>query len=138
MDFITPEILSGELIPVLLGLSTEANETAHRMYREYGVVSHVFCDKITLPRRLTLCMKYHVIRHTTGEQLTVRALIDFAEQLGNADVIMYLIPCTEKYANTVWENRELLERYFVIADKPEMQRVWFGAETPLVGRKGEV
>ena len=137
MDFITSDILSGELIPVLLGLSTEANETAHRMYRRYGVVSHVFCDKITLPRRLTLCMKYHIIRHTKGELLTVRALIDFAEQLGNADVILYLIPCTESYANTIWENRELLERYYVIADGPEMQRVWFGESTEIQSKKGD-
>ena len=137
MDFITADILSGELIPVLLGLSPEANETAHRMYRQYGVVSHVFCDKIPLGRRLTLCMKYHVIRHTTKEQLMIRALTDFAEQLGNADVILYLIPCTEGYANTVWENRELLERHFVIADKPEMQRVWFGGDMLPANGKGD-
>lgn len=137
MDFITADILSGELIPVLLGLSPEAGETAHRMYRQYGVVSHVFCEKIPLPRRLTLCMKYHIIRHTAKERLMVRALIDFAEQLGNADVILYLIPCTEGYANMVWENREILESRFVIADKPEMQRVWFGETALPTGGKGD-
>lgn len=128
MDFIMTDVLSGELVPVLLGLSVEANETAHRMYRKYGVVSHVFCDKIPLPMRLTLCMKYHIIRHTSGEMLMIRALTDFAEQLGNADVILYLIPCTESYANMVWSHRDELERRFVIADKPEMLRVWFGED----------
>ena len=126
MDFIVKDVLSGELIPVLLGLSAEATETAHRMYRKYGVVSHVFCDKISLPRRLSLCMKFHVIRHSADKRLMVQALLDFAGQLENADVILYLIPCTESYANMVWQNRDTLERYFVIADKPEMERVWFG------------
>lgn len=128
MDFIMKDVLSGELVPVLLGLSAEANETAHRMYRQYGVVSHVFCDKIPLPRRLTLCMKFHIIRHTVDERLLIHALHDFAGQLENTDVILYLIPCTEAYANMVWHNRDELERRFVIADKPEMNRVWFGEE----------
>ena len=120
MDFIMADVLSGELVPVLLGLSPEANETAHRMYRKYGVVSHVFCDKIPLPMRLTLCMKYHVIHHTKDEMLMLHALDDFAGQLSNADVILYLIPCTEGYANMVWQNRDELERRFVIADTDEI------------------
>ena len=136
MDFIMEDILSGELVPVLLGLSTEANETAHRMYRKYGVLSHVFGERIPFQMRFSLCMKIHTIRHTANDELMLRALIDFSEQLGNADVILYLIPCTERYANMVWRNRDLLERRFVIADKPEMARVWFGEE-PLPQKKTE-
>ena len=128
MDFIMKDVLSGELVPILLGTSAEAVETARRMYRMYGVVSHVFCDKIPLPRRLSLCMKFHIIRHTSDERLMIYALKDFAEQLENADVILYLIPCTEKYANIVWQHRDELERRFVIADRPEMNRVWFGED----------
>ena len=74
-------------------------------------------------------MKFHVIRHSAAnERLMLRALIDYAEQLGNAEVILYLIPCTERYANMIWQNRDRLERSFVIADKPEMERVWFGED----------
>ena len=134
MDFIKADILSGELVPVLLGISQEANETAHRMFRQYGVVSHVFCDKIPLSMRLSLCMKFHPVHRTANEQLLRKALIDFAHQLENADIILYLIPCTEKHANLVWEHRDELERYFVIADKPEMARVWFGEEKSTGGQ----
>ncbi|MBE6553718.1 MAG: hypothetical protein E7666_05180 [Ruminococcaceae bacterium] len=132
------DILSGELIPVLLGISAEAHETAHRMYREYGVLSHVFCSRVPLAMRFNLCMKFHMIRHTAHEQLMLRALIDFAEQLGNADVILYLIPCTEPFANFVWQHKDLLERRFVIADRPEMLRVWFGEETQKIAGKEEI
>ncbi len=128
MDFIMADVLSGKLVPVIVGMSAEANETAHRMYRKYGVVSHVFCDRIPLPMRLSLCMKFHMIRHSVdNELLMLKALTDYAEQLGNAEIILYLIPCTERYANLVWQHREELESRFVIADKPEMERVWFGA-----------
>jgi len=130
MDYIKKDALSGELIPVLLGLSQEVNETAHRMYRQYGVVSHVFCEKIPLAMRLSLCMKFHLIKHTSDERLMTQALHDFADQLGNAEVILYLIPCTEEYASFVWKHCENLEGKFVIASKEEMYRVWFGEDFP--------
>lgn len=132
MDYIVKDILSGELVPVLLGLSSETAETARRMYRKYGVISHVFCDKIPLSMRLSLSMKYHIVPHSAkNDRLMIKALTDYAEQLGNAEVILYLIPCTERYANMLWQNRDALERVYVLADKPEMERVWFGEDAPL-------
>ena len=128
MDFIMKDVLSGELVPILLGFSQEAQETAQRMFRKYGVVSHVFCNKIPLPFRLSLSMKFHVIRSTSEDRLMLQALFDYAEQLENADRILYLIPCTEHYASFVWNHRDCLESTFVIADKLEMNRVWFGEQ----------
>lgn len=129
MEYIMNDVLSGAIVPVLLGITTEASETAHRMYRRHGVLSHVFCDRIPLPSRLSLCMKFHRIPETAGEQLMLQALTDFADQLGNADLILYLIPCNEHYTKLVWDHAEELERRFVIADRNEMERVWFGAES---------
>ncbi len=127
MDFIVKDILSGELIPVLLGVSPEANRTARRFFRQYGVVSHLFCDKIPLTMRLTYCIKFHPI-HNTTDRLMLTALQDFAEQLGNADVILYLIPCTVDHANFMWQNRGELEKRYVLASQPEMEKVWYGEE----------
>ena len=132
MEYIMNDVLSGAIVPVLLGLSTEASETAHRMYRRHGVMSHVFCDRIPLASRLSLCMKFHRIPTTTDEALMLQALTDFADQLSNADLILYLIPCNEHYTKFVWDHAEDLERRFVIADHAEMERVWFGAnDAPL-------
>ena len=128
MEYIMNDVLSGAIVPVLLGLTTEASETAHRMYRRHGVMSHVFCDRVPFAMRLSLCMKFHRIPDTTGDKLMLQALTDFADQLGNADLILYLIPCNEHYTNFVWNHTEELERRFVIADRAEMDRVWFGAE----------
>ena len=128
MEYIMNDVLSGAIVPNLLGLTTEASETAHRMYRRHGVMSHVFCERIPFSMRLSLCMKFHRIPDTTGDELMLQALIDFADQLGNADLILYLIPCNEHYTKFVWDHAEDLERRFVIADRAEMERVWFGAE----------
>ena len=126
MDFITEDILSGDLIPVLLGYSQETVETARRMFRSHNVVSHVFCESVPLPLRISLCMKFHLVTHTSGDRLMLEALADFAAPYEKTDALLYLIPCTEAYANLVWRNRAQLESLFMIADRPEMYRVWFG------------
>ena len=132
MDFIATDLLSSEIVPVLLGYSPEALETARRMYRRYGVISHVFCDAIPLPMRISLSCKFHIIRHRhAGERLMLRALQDFAEQLENADLILYLIPCTERDAALLWNFREALEGRYVIADRKELECVLFGTATSL-------
>ena len=128
MDFIQDEILCGELVPVLLGTSSEAMQTARRFFKKFGTVSHVFSHRTPLTARLSLCVKYHTIQHSAGDLLMLTALKDFAKQLGNADLILYLIPCTEDYANFIWRNKEALEPFFVVADQPEMDRVWYGDE----------
>ena len=92
MDFLDEESIAGELVPVLLGCSMGTIQTAHRLYRQYNVVSHVFCNKIPLPMRLSICMKYHVVHHTAGERLMLLALAEFSERLEKSDVIPYLIP----------------------------------------------
>lgn len=138
MDYIVHEVLSSEIVPVLLGFSQEAQETARRMFRKYGVVSHVFCERVPLPLRLSLCMKFHQIHRTADERLMMDALFDFADQLENADVILYLIPCTEAYVNMIWRGREDLETRFVIADREEMARVWLGDGEGTTSKGGAV
>ena len=129
MDFTENGAPISELVPVLLGISPEAMQTARRFFKNYGTISHVFCDSIPLTARFSLCVKYHPIHHSAGDLLMLTALRDFAKQLGNADLILYLIPCTVDYANFLWRNREQLEPYFVIAGQPEMERVWYGDDS---------
>jgi hypothetical protein len=131
VDFIDEEILSGELVPILLGLSPETLQVAHRLYHQYNVLSHVFCNSLPLPLRLSLCMKYHVIRHTSDERLMLLALLDFAAQMKHADVIPCLIPCSRRFEGFIWEYRDQLERQFVIVDRQKAKRPWFGKEIPL-------
>lgn len=135
MHFIETEILAGELIPVLLGQSVETNETAKRIFRQYRLVSHVFCEKKPRVFGLTFCTKYHTVRHSAGERLLLTALLDFASQLGNAEVILYLIPCTVDDANFVWRYRGELEPHYVVADWTEMQKVWYGEDVPDIKEK---
>ncbi len=126
MDFITNDVLSGELVPILLGHSKEAVETARRFFKRFGTVSHLFCDRIPLRMRLTTCIKFHTVPQSAEDALLLNALKDYANQFCNADLILYLLPCTVDDASFLWRNRAELERYFVIADRLEMDKVWYG------------
>lgn len=129
MNYIGNELLSGEIVPVLLGVSPEAVETAREMFRKYRVLSHVFCQEIPLPYRFMLSMKFHKVRHSSHDRMMITALEDFANQIVSADVILYLIPCTEEYTRLIWRNREQLETRYVISSPTEIHRTWFGEKT---------
>ncbi len=138
MEFMKPKILAGSLVPILLGLSAETADTARRIYRRYGVVSHVFCDRLPLPIRLSLCMKFHLVHNTAGEQLMLHALLDFAAQIDNADLILCLIPCTNAAKEIIWTHRNDLESRFIITDKPADLRVLLGSEASFSVMGGEI
>jgi hypothetical protein len=115
MEEITQNASRGDLIPVLLGLSPKAIETAKSLYHKCDAVSHVFCGLVPFPFRFSLCMKFHRVGHTENEELMLHALLDFSNQIGNGDTILYLIPCTREYLEMIKHNRDLLESRFVIA-----------------------
>ena len=58
VDFITNDVLSGELVPILLGHSKEAVETARRFFKRFGTVSHLFCREMKIsPKQYVLQKK---------------------------------------------------------------------------------
>ena len=126
MNYIEKDVLSGDLIPVLLGASVEATQTARRFFRQYGRISCLFCDKTPISSLFSPFIKIHTVRHASGDRLMLTALRDYARQFRHVDAILYLVPCTVDYANFIWRNRDTLELDYVIAGQTEMEQVWFG------------
>ena len=114
MEELTKNASRGDLIPVLLGLSQKTLESAKLLRQRCDAVSHVFCTLVPFPLKFSFYMRFHRVGHTKGETLMLRALLDFSEQIGNQDTILYLIPCTREYAAMIQRNRKLLESRFVI------------------------
>ena len=116
MQSLREEALSGSLVPVLLGASKKALQSANRFHEQYGVLSHLFGSRIPFYYYLLPIFKFHRVRPTREETLLLQALLDFAKQLGNADLVLYLIPCTEAYTGFVSAHKAELEGAFVLAD----------------------
>lgn len=128
MEFLKEDARSGELVPVLLGFSRKTRRAARRFYRDYGVLSHVFCHKIPLFFRFSFFFKFHKVRATRDETLMMQALLDFAWQLARADVLLYLVPCAEPYTSFVKAHKADLERVYLLSDPNDLQKLWFGKD----------
>ena len=115
MDFLSNNIRSGDLAPVLLGYSATADKIAHRLFHRYRLISHVFCERMPFRKRFSLSMKFHIIHGFSYDELLLSALEDFADTVRNTDVILCLIPATERAASLVDRHRERLESRYVIA-----------------------
>ena len=112
----TIDALSGTLVPVLLGSSRKALQSARSCFRTYGVLSHLFSARLSFFYRLYPAIRLHRIPSTRDEALLLQALLDFAKQFENADRLLYLIPCTAFYKHFVASHKAELERFFVITD----------------------
>ena len=115
MDELTQNVCAEDLTPVFLGISPKVFEAAYSLYQRSSAVSYVFASRIPFPLRFLFYIKFHRVRSTEGERLMVQALIDFAEQIGNRDTILLLVPCTREYAAMIRKNRAVLESRYVIA-----------------------
>lgn len=125
MEEITKNISPRELVPVLLGFSQKTYAAARRIFKKHGVVSHVFCPTVPLPLRFSLYVKFHFVGNTKNEHLMADALTDFARQIGNKDVILYLIPCAKGYSAMLKRERPQLESHYVFANKSELSWLFY-------------
>ncbi|MBQ1963662.1 MAG: hypothetical protein II369_06045 [Clostridia bacterium] len=123
MDLLKAESLAGTLQPVFVGISAESVETARKLHRSHGVISHVFCRRVSLPLRLSVCMRFHVIPEVAKGRLLLQSLQDFAERTENADTLLCLIPASAQYAAFLRRHRDALERHFVLADPAPSPRL---------------
>ncbi len=125
MEEITKNISPKELVPVLLGYGAATREAAYRLFRKHAVISHVFSPPLPFPLRFSPFMKFHMVGKTSNEELMFRALCDFAEQLGNRDLILYLIPCTNGYLPMLKKYKSQLERYYIFADQHQCSLLFY-------------
>ena len=123
METMFQNLHQGELVPILLGYSSVAQEFSQRLFWQYGIVSHVFCHKNPLPFRFSLSLKVHPVRATENERLLLDALCDFANQPENRDRILWIIPCTPACIELVNRNRSALERLAVLINRDDLERM---------------
>lgn len=123
MDFFANELRAGELAPILLGNSSYSKSIARKIFGRYGMISHIFCGRVPFLRRFSLTAKYHSMVGFEKDELLLIALKDFAKGVQNRDVVLYLIPGTEKAKQFVRRNRERLENDFVIANTQSLAKL---------------
>ena len=113
------EQLNRVLVPVLLGDGTGTLKIARRLYRDYGVISHLYCTRPRISAHF--CHFVRVVRIPDFMQgaLLCRDLCAFAAEY--PDLLFCLIPCTEDYEHFCLAHQAALETHYVIVQPEQLQ-----------------
>lgn len=114
------EQLNRVMVPVLLGDGAQAKSIARRLYRRFGVISHIYCAR---PSLFTYLLSYvRVVRtpdYLQGE-LLLEDLCTFAREY--PDLLFCLIPCTDAHKAFCLAHAASLEPYYVILQPEQLQQ----------------
>ena len=114
------EQLNRVMVPVLLGDGAQAKGIARKLYRRFGVISHIYC---TRPSLFTYLLSYvRVVRmpdYLQGE-LLLEDLCTFAREY--PDLLFCLIPCSDRYRAFCLAHAKELEPYYIILQPEQLQQ----------------
>lgn len=112
------EQLNRVMVPVILGDGTQAKSIARKLYRRFGVISHIYC---ATPSLFTYLLSYiRVVRmpdYLQGE-LLLEDLCTFAREY--PDLLFCLIPCNDGFRSFCMAHARRLEPYYVILQPEQL------------------
>jgi hypothetical protein len=113
------EQLNRVLVPVLLGDGAQPVKIARRLYRRFGVLSHIYCSRLPLLAHFCACVR--IVRTPTylRGDLLCTDLCAFAKEY--PDLLFCLIPCTEEHRVFCTAHARELEAYYVIVHPEQLQ-----------------
>ena len=113
------EQLERVMVPVLLGDGAQAIRVARKLYRSYGVISHLYCSRPSIFLYLLSFVRVVRIPDYMQGELLIEDLRTFAQQY--PDLLFCLIPCTEAYCVFCTACKEKLEPYYIFVDPAQLQ-----------------
>ena len=105
-------------IPIILGNVPSSRKLARRIYRKYGIISLILDEKGSPLQLLDPTNRFFKLTAVKNSAFTALQLADLAEQ--TPYTLLLLIPCSDKYMRVVEENRELLEKSFIITNEDQV------------------
>lgn len=113
------EQLERVLVPVFLGDGTQPIKIARRLYKRFGVLSHIYCSRPALLAHLCPCVRIVRIPAFLRGELLCADLCAFSKEY--PDLLFCLIPCTEEYRIFCTAHARELEPYYVIVQPEQLQ-----------------
>lgn len=114
------EQLNRVLVPVFLGDGSQPVKMARRLYRRYGVLSHIYCTRPALLTHFCACVRTVRMPPYLRGELLCADLLAFAKEY--PDLLFCLIPCTEQYRIFCTAHAAALEPYYVIVQPEQLQK----------------
>ena len=104
---------SKKIIPVLLGADLNCYSVARAFHEAFGVRSYAFGRYELGPTKYSKLVKFTGMEDADKPEVVLPVLEAFAKE--HADSNLFLVGCTDAYADLIIENKEFLSRYYFCA-----------------------
>ena len=102
--------INEKIIPVLLGADLNCYSVARAFHEAFGVKSYAFGRYELGPTKYSKIVKFTGMENADTPEVILPALEAFAKEHENAR--LFLVGCTDAYADLIIENKEFLSRYY--------------------------
>ena len=116
-NFVRIEVLSymnidtsKKIIPVLLGADLNCYSVARAFHEAFGVKSYAFGRYEIGPTKYSKIVTFNSMENADDPAVLLPVLEAFAKEHENAN--LFLVGCTDAYADLIIENKEFLSRYY--------------------------
>ena len=101
------------IIPVLLGADLNCYSVARAFHEAFGVKSYAFGRYELGPTKYSKLVKFNSMENADVPEVVLPVLEAFAKEHENA--LLFLVGCTDAYADLIIENKDFLSRYYFYA-----------------------
>lgn len=101
---------SKKIIPVLLGADLNCYSVARAFHEAFGVKSYAFGRYELGPTKYSKIVKFNSMENADVPEVVLPVLEAFAKE--HEDALLFLVGCTDAYADLIIENKEFLSRYY--------------------------
>ena len=108
------EYASTYFLPFVLGSNRRSHKLCAKILRKYGIVSFVLDEKRSMYDLLPLSSRFVQLCDAQSPEIIANELIDIAKKYDYT--LPILIPCSQKYSDTVKSQADTLESVFVICE----------------------
>lgn len=110
------DAIAESVMPVLLGSSAEAHLMAWKIYLKFGIRSYICAEKQSLLDAIDPTMRFFSVVSEKNSGVACEAL---AYLSADKELLPILIPCNSFGDQLVKENKEFLEKRFIITNKTD-------------------
>ena len=106
--------MENNFLPVILGSDANAYGIARSFNEEYGIKSLAVAKKGLLETKNSKIVDVKIFDNLTDNDVFIKAMTKIGEEYSKKYDKLILISCVEWYTNLIVDNREVLEKYFIL------------------------
>lgn len=116
-DAIARNVISGSVLPMLLGDNKDSRRLARRLFWHFNLRSHIFARKCSLTLSLMLSAVFSPLPDSDSDEFVLMTVERFAAE--HDEMTFLLVTCSKEAEAFIEKNRSALENRFLIRSYSE-------------------